>query len=136
MQRENIYFLKIFFKNVDHFQSQFVTILLLFMFWFFGHRSFEILAPWPGIKPSTPASEGEVLTIFLYETVEGFVHQKIDREQHFLGEYMYQIIWCTCAMAILEHLGQVADGETTVSVIVLWDFHESLSVKLWVKNNV
>ena len=106
------------------------------MFWFFGHKSFEILAPWPGIKPSTPVSESEVLTIFLYQTVEGFVHQKIDREQHFLGEYMYQIIWRTCATAILEHLGQVADGETTISVIVFWDFHESLNVKLWVKNNV
>ena len=55
---------------------EFVTILLLFMFWFFGHKSFEILAPWPGIKPSTPVSESEVLTIFLYQTVEGFVHQK------------------------------------------------------------
>ena len=33
-----------------------------FMFWFFGRETCEILAPWPGIKPSPPALEGEVLT--------------------------------------------------------------------------
>ena len=33
-----------------------------FMFWFFGHKACGILAPWPGIKPTPPALEGEVLT--------------------------------------------------------------------------
>ena len=32
------------------------------MFWLFGHEKYGILAPWPGIKPTTPALEGEVLT--------------------------------------------------------------------------
>ena len=32
------------------------------MFWFFGHEARGILAPPPGIEPSPPALEGEVLT--------------------------------------------------------------------------
>ena len=32
------------------------------MFWFFDYKACGILAPWPGIKPAPPASEGEVLT--------------------------------------------------------------------------
>ena len=26
-----------------------------FMLWFFGHKACEILATWPGIKPTSPA---------------------------------------------------------------------------------
>ena len=33
-----------------------------FMFWFFGREACGILAPRPGIKPTPPALEGEVLT--------------------------------------------------------------------------
>ena len=45
------------------FLIEFVTILLLFyVFWFFGHEACGILAPQPGIKPTPPALEGEVLT--------------------------------------------------------------------------
>ena len=40
----------------------FVTILLCFMFWFFGHMSYGILAPQPGIKPKPPALGGGVLS--------------------------------------------------------------------------
>ena len=29
------------------------------MFWFFGHKTCGILAPWPGIEPAPPALEGE-----------------------------------------------------------------------------
>ena len=32
------------------------------MFWIFGHRAYEILAPRPGIKPVPPTLEGEALT--------------------------------------------------------------------------
>ena len=32
------------------------------MFWFFGCEARGILAPWPGIKPTPAALEGEVLT--------------------------------------------------------------------------
>ena len=32
-----------------------------FVFWFFGHQACGILAPRPGIKPASPALEGEVL---------------------------------------------------------------------------
>ena len=32
------------------------------MFWFFDQEACGILAPWPGIKPTPPAMEGEVLT--------------------------------------------------------------------------
>ena len=43
--------------------TEFVIILLLmFVFWFFGHEPLGILAPWPGIEPAHPALESEVLT--------------------------------------------------------------------------
>ena len=32
------------------------------MFWFFGREAYGILAPRPGIEPTPPALEGEVLT--------------------------------------------------------------------------
>ena len=32
------------------------------MFWFFGREAYGILAPQPGIEPTPPALEGEVLT--------------------------------------------------------------------------
>ena len=32
------------------------------MFWCFGHEACGILAPQPGIEPTPPALEGEVLT--------------------------------------------------------------------------
>ena len=32
------------------------------MFWFFAHEACRILAPQPGIQPSPPTPEGEVLT--------------------------------------------------------------------------
>ena len=43
---------------------EFLTILLLcfFMFWFFGREACGILVPRPGIEPTPPALEGEVLT--------------------------------------------------------------------------
>ena len=42
----------------------FVRILFLFffMFWFFSHKAYGILAPWPGIEPEPLALEGKVLT--------------------------------------------------------------------------
>ena len=43
---------------------EFVTIFLLFyaLFFFFSHQTWEILSPWPGIKPALPALEGGILT--------------------------------------------------------------------------
>ena len=40
---------------------EFVTILVLFYILFFGHKGCGILTPGPGIKPSSPALEGEFL---------------------------------------------------------------------------
>ena len=39
-------------------------VMILFWFWlgFFGHKARGILAAWPGVKPTPPALEGEVLT--------------------------------------------------------------------------
>ena len=34
-----------------------------FMFWFFGHEACGILVPRPGVEPTTPVLEGEVLTV-------------------------------------------------------------------------
>ena len=31
------------------------------MFWYFGQEACEILAPWPGVEPTPPALESEVL---------------------------------------------------------------------------
>ena len=39
---------------------EFVTILFLFMLWFFGHEACGILAPLPGIETTTPALEGSL----------------------------------------------------------------------------
>ena len=33
-----------------------------FLFWFFGYKACGILPPWLGIKPASPALEGELLT--------------------------------------------------------------------------
>ena len=38
---------------------EFVVIVLLFMFWFFGHEPCSILASWPGIEPAPLVLEGE-----------------------------------------------------------------------------
>ena len=40
---------------------EFVTMLLLLFTLLFGHEACGILAPWPGIKPTPPALEGEGL---------------------------------------------------------------------------
>ena len=46
--------------------NEFVTILLtVSCFGYFGHEACGISASWPGIKPKSPALEGEVLTIEL-----------------------------------------------------------------------
>ena len=42
--------------------NEFVTILFLFMLWFFGHEACGILASWPGIEPMYPALKGRVST--------------------------------------------------------------------------
>ena len=41
---------------------EFFTVLLLFYVLVFGHKACGILTPWPGIEPTPPALEGEVLT--------------------------------------------------------------------------
>ena len=41
---------------------EFVTILLLFVFWFFGPKTCGILAPRRGICLASPTLEGKVLT--------------------------------------------------------------------------
>ena len=40
-----------------------VFVITLFLFWFFGQEACRILAPRPGIEPTLPTLEGEVLTI-------------------------------------------------------------------------
>ena len=38
------------------------NIASVLCFWIFGHEACGILVSWPGIEPTPPASEGEVLT--------------------------------------------------------------------------
>lgn len=46
---------------MDHFlTSLFITILLLFLFGFFGHEACGISAPWPGIEPVPSTLEDKV----------------------------------------------------------------------------
>ena len=50
---------------MDHFKSLYLILLqycFCFIFWFFGPDVCEILVPQPGIKPTPPALEGEVLS--------------------------------------------------------------------------
>ena len=42
--------------------TEFVTILLLFMFWFFDYKACRILAPRPGMDPTPTALEANVFT--------------------------------------------------------------------------
>ena len=58
------YFFKIFFFlmwTIFKVFVEFVTILLLFMFWFFGHEARVILVPPPEIEATPLALEGQVL---------------------------------------------------------------------------
>lgn len=55
--------LKIFFMRIiSKVFIAFVTILILFMFWFFGQEACTVLAPRPGIEPTRPTVEGEILS--------------------------------------------------------------------------
>ena len=38
------------------------TLLLFYVFWFFGPKACDILAPRPGIEPSPSVLEGEIIT--------------------------------------------------------------------------
>ena len=46
---------------------EFVTIWLLFCFWFFDHEAHGMLAPGPSVEPVPPALESKVLTTGLPE---------------------------------------------------------------------
>ena len=50
------------FKVFIEFVEFVTTLFLFFMLWFFAHEAYGILAPRPGIEPSLPTLEGEVLT--------------------------------------------------------------------------
>ena len=57
-----ITFLKsLFFFTVDHFYGL-LQYCSCFVFWFFGHKAYGILAPQPGIEPAPPTLEGEFST--------------------------------------------------------------------------
>ena len=49
---------------MDHFLSllNLLKYCFCFLFWSFDHKACWILAPWPGIKPTSAVLEGEVLT--------------------------------------------------------------------------
>ena len=58
-----LYIFKIFFMwTIFKVVIEFVTILLLFYVFYFGHKAWGILAPWVGIEPVSPVLEGKVLT--------------------------------------------------------------------------
>ena len=42
---------------------EFVTTLLLFLFWLFGHKACGILVPQPGIEPPPPDWKAESLPL-------------------------------------------------------------------------
>ena len=53
------------FKKIYIFSKSLLNLLqycFYFMFWFFGHKAYGILAPQWGIEPETPTLGGEVLT--------------------------------------------------------------------------
>ena len=58
--RNHFFFLRFFFWIWTIFEvfNEFVKILLLLlMFWFFGHKAWGILASQPGIEPTPPCNE-------------------------------------------------------------------------------
>ena len=50
------------------------SIKILPLFCIFGHEACGILVPWLGIKPTPPATEGEVLTAW---TIQGSPHAEL-----------------------------------------------------------
>ena len=56
------FFILFFFLNFKVFIEFVTVLLLLFMFWLFGHEACGISAPQEGIEPSLPALEGEIST--------------------------------------------------------------------------
>ena len=54
---------------VDQFLKSLLNLLqccFCFVFWFFGRKACEFLAPWPGIEPVPPAVEGKVLNAWCW----------------------------------------------------------------------
>ena len=66
---------------MDHFNVfiEFVTLLLLFFGFFFSQKARGILVPQPGIDPTPPELEGEVLTTgppgksLIFPFIAGFI---------------------------------------------------------------
>ena len=57
-RQPHFFFFFSFFKSL----LNLLQYCFCFMFWFFGHEACGIFAPQPGIEPTPPALEGEVLT--------------------------------------------------------------------------
>ena len=103
---------------------EFVTILLLiFMFWRFGHNARRILAPWPGIKPVLPASEGGVLTTGLSGKSSNILQERLNtassfRETNLLcrGWFMF---WKMFIQAFLECVCRTATQSLQNNSIIL-----------------
>ena len=63
-----LFSIQIFFKDCflcESFLKSLSNLLhycFCFMFWYFGCKACEVLASWPGFKPTFSALEGEVLT--------------------------------------------------------------------------
>ena len=51
-----------FFKQISFFFLIVLIEFVIILFQFFGHEACGILAPQPGIEPTPPVLEGEVLT--------------------------------------------------------------------------
>ena len=84
-----------------------------FMFWPFGHEACGILAPQLGIKPASPAVEGEVLTTGPPAKFQAF---------HFLGVfkiYLFNLFIFGCVGSSLLRAG--------FSLVAAWALEHRLS---------
>ena len=75
------------------------------MFCFFGHEAYGILAPQPGIEPTSPALEGEVLTTGLPGKSFAFFFQIV------YEKLLYEKMIGTAAEIILKYVLELSFGK-------------------------
>ena len=85
------------------------------MFWFFGHKPCGILAPQPGIEPTSPAFEGGFLTTGTPgKSLESLFKEIIaDAPSTGAPKYIKQIL-------------PDLKGEIENNIIIVWDFNTPL----------
>ena len=115
--KELILFLRFFWYGLFLVFIESVTILLLFYVWFFGFWACGILAPLPGIEPTSLSLGGEVLTNELPGTSPNSLFLKeFNVVQSLSHVWLFATPWTTALQASL-------------SFIISWSFFKLMSIE-------